>query len=239
MTTQIDHVVIAVNDLDQAIHDFRELGFTTFFGGDHKHRGSHNALVTFADGAYLEIIAFKHEPPVKDNTWWDQLQTYGEGFVDLAIVVDDVEVTATNLGTQGIEVNNLFIGGRKTSDGDDITWRIRRLTDVTGIPFFIDDVTDRALRVPGGERATHPNGATGIARVTIAVDDWDTTIAAYRAAFREDGPVFHVGAQEIVLTQATDGRTHITELSLTGGTSAESLSTTLAHGATITFSDQE
>ena len=61
----IDHVVVAVNNLKHTIQDYEQLGFTVTIGGDHAHRGSHNALVTFQDGSYIELIAFKHEPPVK------------------------------------------------------------------------------------------------------------------------------------------------------------------------------
>ena len=47
----LDHIVIAVNDLDTAITDYRALGFQVLVGGQHPGRTSHNALVVFADGA--------------------------------------------------------------------------------------------------------------------------------------------------------------------------------------------
>ena len=66
----IDHLVIAVNDLDQAANDYRQLGFTVVPGGKHPV-GSHNALVAFEDGSYLEIIAFYRE--ALDHRWWDAI----------------------------------------------------------------------------------------------------------------------------------------------------------------------
>eukprot|EP01041_Mallomonas_annulata_P028533 gene28533-50396_t len=52
------HVRLAtVADLDAAVADYASLGFTVLPGGEHP-RGSRNALVVLADGAYLEIIAF-------------------------------------------------------------------------------------------------------------------------------------------------------------------------------------
>ena len=59
----IDHIVILVTDLQTAIDDYRALGFTVTFGGEHADGNTHNALVPFADGSYFELIAFKHEAP--------------------------------------------------------------------------------------------------------------------------------------------------------------------------------
>ena len=39
------------------------------------------------------------------------------------------------------------------------------------LPFLIEDVAPRASRVPGGAAAKHPNGATGISRLLVAVRD--------------------------------------------------------------------
>ncbi len=43
----LDHVVIAVSDLERAIADYCALGFTVEPGGSHPGRTSHNALVAF------------------------------------------------------------------------------------------------------------------------------------------------------------------------------------------------
>jgi catechol 2,3-dioxygenase-like lactoylglutathione lyase family enzyme len=51
MKFALDHVVIAVGDLEQAIADYRSLGFTVVPGGRHPGRTSHNALIVFEDGA--------------------------------------------------------------------------------------------------------------------------------------------------------------------------------------------
>jgi hypothetical protein len=52
---------------------------------------------------------------------------------------------------------------------------------MAGLPFLCGDVTPRALRVPGGESCEHANGTTGIAGVTVAVDDIETSSQHYRA----------------------------------------------------------
>src|SRR6266851_5718092 len=47
-------------------------------------------------------------------------------------------------------------GGRTRSDGLAIAWRVARL--VPPLPFVIEDLTARELRVPGGDAARHANG---------------------------------------------------------------------------------
>jgi len=54
----IDHLVFAVPELDQGIALIEErLGVRAAAGGKHVGRGTHNALLSFGGGAYLEIIA--------------------------------------------------------------------------------------------------------------------------------------------------------------------------------------
>lgn len=53
MIRSIDHIVILVGDLAAAVADYTERGFTVIPGGAHPSGATHNALVAFADGAYL------------------------------------------------------------------------------------------------------------------------------------------------------------------------------------------
>lgn len=57
MSLCLDHAIVAVHDLEQAIHDHRSLGFTVIPGGVHANRATHNALIAFANGTYLELLA--------------------------------------------------------------------------------------------------------------------------------------------------------------------------------------
>ena len=64
----LDHIVIAVHNLEAAIADYRAMGFQVLVGGQHPGRTSHNALIVFADGAYLEIIAWR--APAPEERWY-------------------------------------------------------------------------------------------------------------------------------------------------------------------------
>src|SRR5690348_11089735 len=79
----IDHIVILANELEQAIADYTALGFSVVRGGEHPGGATHNALIAFTDGAYLELIAFKQ--PAERQRWWQLGQRGGEGLVDYAL----------------------------------------------------------------------------------------------------------------------------------------------------------
>jgi catechol 2,3-dioxygenase-like lactoylglutathione lyase family enzyme len=178
MPLTIDHIVIAVIDLDQAIRDYEALGFTVLPGGEHP-RGSRNALVVLADGAYLEIIAFAR--PVPDFRWWKVLNDAGSGLVDYALLpADTLDADLARARAAGIEIDGPIDGARLKPDGTNIAWRSARPPE-PDIPFLCEDVTPRALRVPEGAAREHANGVTGIAGVTVAVRDLAASVARYKA----------------------------------------------------------
>jgi catechol 2,3-dioxygenase-like lactoylglutathione lyase family enzyme len=178
MPQSIDHIVIAVADLDQAVRDYETLGFTVLPGGEHP-RGSRNALVVLADGAYLEIIAFSQ--PVPGFRWWKVLEEAGSGLVDYALLpADTLDADLARARAAGIEIDGPIDGERLQPDGTRIAWRSARPPE-PDIPFICEDVTPRALRVPEGRVRHHTNGVTGVAGVTVAVRDLAASVARYRA----------------------------------------------------------
>ena len=63
---------------------FRLLGveaITVVPGGTHADGATHNALVVFADGAYIELPAWR--APAPEERWWQQLQQTALGTVTL------------------------------------------------------------------------------------------------------------------------------------------------------------
>src|SRR5687767_3214453 len=103
MPIGIDHIVIAVNDLDQTIADYTAAGFTVTPGGEHKGGASHNALVTFRDGAYFELIAFRADKP--HGTHWKETLKQGEGLVDYALRTNDLDQEVKDLRAAGLDAN--------------------------------------------------------------------------------------------------------------------------------------
>ena len=62
----LDHIVLAAPDLDEAKDAFdAQTGVMPIDGGPHEGLGTRNALVSFGDGTYLEIIAPDPEQPLQ------------------------------------------------------------------------------------------------------------------------------------------------------------------------------
>jgi catechol 2,3-dioxygenase-like lactoylglutathione lyase family enzyme len=179
MPLALDHIVIAVADLDRAMADYHALGFQVLPGGQHPGRTSHNALVVFADGAYLELIAWR--APAPDERWYRTLSAHGEGLVDYALLPADTAQALAEARARGLHtLTGPLDGGRLRPDGAQLRWQTARHA-TPDVPFLCGDVTPRALRVPEGSVRQHPNGAQGVAEVTVAVHDLDATLARYRA----------------------------------------------------------
>ena len=243
----LDHVVIAVHDLDSAITDFRSLGFTVQPGGQHPGRTSHNALIVFADGAYIELIAWM--APAPQERWWRLLQEHGDGYADFALLPRDT--LAVLQAARGRGLHSLIgpiDGGRVRPDGVQLQWRNAR-HETPDLPFLCGDVTPRALRVPEGPVRVHANGAQGVAELAIAVLDEEATVVRYRALLGEAATLtvedamppratFSMGTTRFVLTQAAAAQARgpgVTHLRLQGLKAALPLQS--SHGALVLAPD--
>jgi catechol 2,3-dioxygenase-like lactoylglutathione lyase family enzyme len=178
MAFVVDHIVIAVKDLDRAVANYRSLGFTVHPGGVHHGGVSHNALIVFADGSYVELIAFREDAPA--NRWWQILKAAGERIVDFALLPDDIDADLAAVIARGLDLEGPIAGGRLRPDGVAIEWQIAR-PSTWDLPFWCYDVTPRVLRVPGGPVRQHANGATGMSAIQIAVNDMSATRRRYHA----------------------------------------------------------
>lgn len=252
MATGIDHVVIAVNDLDQTVADFTAAGFTVVPGGTHANGETHNALVSFADGSYFELIAWLDPASATRTSWLERLEG-SEGFVDFALRSADLHEEAERLRSEGLDAPDPAPGGRTRPDGQRVEWLNLRFDEASHpwLPFYCHSTNDRSLRVPFGADAVHANGATGIASITIGVNDLqaaerDYAIVSgieYGAGNTSDRAEFAVGTTRVIIESADD-RTGATtrsknvpvalELTTTGDETGP-LDLGLTHGAPITL----
>src|SRR3954471_2090275 len=258
MVRAIDHIVIAVNDLATASADYEKAGFTVTPGGEHTGGDTHNALVSFGDGAYFELIAFKVADPPQDHKWWAKL-AQGEGTVDYALLSDGLAAEAERLRQAGVTVQGPRDGGRTRPDDQRITWKTIGLeADDVPLPFVIEDGTAHDLRVPPGAATQHPLGVSGVAGLVILVPNLERAAERYEALLGSGsgssapeiagvsrGRRFAFGSQFIELAEpypnATDLQQHITqrgagpyEIVLAGGNGkTASLPVGLTHHARI------
>jgi hypothetical protein len=196
MPTQIDHVLIANRVLEQTITDFEQLGFNVFPGGTHHSGKSRNALVSFQDGTYLELIA-----PVNPDGPFDEATTKrfatGDGLIAFAVSSDNVAGAALHLAHHGLEVSPVNSNGRVRPDGKRTDWQTIRVTspDDVALPFIISDVTPRNIRVPDGDDAVHPNGVTRVLGLTNVVSNLAATAKLYQDLFHDPGTSVETGIE--------------------------------------------
>jgi len=167
MIRGFDHVVFVVLDLDAAAAEHRERGFTVMPGGEHAGGLTHNALVGFEDGSYLELIAFHDLAAAHGKHSWAPVAERGGGWADFALLSNDLRQDVTALGD--LVAKPPEEGGRTRPDGLGIAWRVARLQKP--LPFLIEDLTARELRVPGGDAAKHANRTTGLAGIVLGATD--------------------------------------------------------------------
>ena len=185
MSLRFDHAIILVHDLDQAIAQYREKGFNAYFGGQHADGKTHNALIVFADGSYLELLAptlpeLLNGIDPNDRTSLLFLLTQGEGLGGYALLSDGLEADVEAMQGRGLGVVLSSPNGRARPDGQQIRWRAAELDDGTMTPFFIQDQTPRVLRVSDEPSVTaQPNGVTGVVGLEIGVPDLADGIRDY------------------------------------------------------------
>jgi catechol 2,3-dioxygenase-like lactoylglutathione lyase family enzyme len=240
MPIGIDHIVIAVRDLDETSRDYTSAGFTVVPGGEHHNGTSHNALVAFQDGTYFELIAFKDPRDPDTGPWAAALRETGEGIVTFALRTNDLDAEIEQLTAAGLTVVGPTPGGRVRPDGQRIDWRTIRFSEPS-LPFYCHDETARPLRVPDGEQAIHANGVTGVASIAVPVSRFEQFSDLYRGLTGTDGNDiasgrrFGVGNQAIDLVEGSGERPLEVVLIAAAG-DGDVLPQNLTHGARLVIS---
>ncbi len=213
MSSQLDHAVVVVPSLAQATRDFGAAGFTVLAGGRHDALPTENALVCFADGTYLELLATR-DPATRDELrglrasdgWERHLRGISavarrflpclagpDGVADWALGAASLASVAAGLRAQGIAAAGPVAMIRERKDGERVAWELL-LPESALHPFWIADRTPRERRVPAGALATtHANRARGIAVVRVHAPSVPVAALALgdaldaRPALRPDG----------------------------------------------------
>ena len=124
MIERLDHLVIAVNDLDSAIHSYTKLfGYGPSWRGIHRQLGTANALFP-VENTYLELLASNGEEGVGAAMIKATLELNGEGLAGLVLGTSNINDLKESLLASGVELQDLSLGEGVDSDqGLKRTWK--------------------------------------------------------------------------------------------------------------------
>lgn len=199
MSIRIDHVSVAVRDLEQAVERFRGLGFEVSAGGPLTGTGLRNAIIPLGQ-QYLQLLTVDSArkavsqdlggPPLVNV-----LEQHEGGLVGYAVTSSDLEGIVNRVsgmrGITGITVEGPYTMRRQVSGGEELIWR----TALPGgmvwrrpWPSLVEWETPEADRSRLAPLPEHANGATGIAGVSVAVANLETAVTVYRDVLGFDAP---------------------------------------------------
>ena len=168
----IDHLLVAVRDLDAARAAYERLGFHTTPRGDHTELGSSNHCVVFQSD-YIELLAVGRPHPVTEPFARQLEQREGVGAI--ALRTDDAAAAVPALRAAGLDPAEPVAFARPVELPEgrrEARFRITRL-DPEATPgarqFLCQHLTPDLVWRP--EYRKHPNGAVELSRVLmVAVD---------------------------------------------------------------------
>lgn len=139
MAARFDHLVVAVEDLDEAADRWRAAGLSAVRGGAHPV-GTENVLVRGPGPAYVELIAAGSD---ESNPWLDRVRS-ARGPVSWAVAVDDIDAARASLQDAGFDPSPVVDGSRRTPEGGVVEWRLCDVGDGPydgALPFLIQWTT--------------------------------------------------------------------------------------------------
>ena len=124
MIERLDHLVIAVNDLNSAIESYTKLfGYGPTWRGVHEHLGTAHALFP-VENTYLELLASNGEEGAGAAMIKATLELNGEGLAGLVLGTSNINDLKESLLASGLELKDLSLGEGVDSDqGLKRTWK--------------------------------------------------------------------------------------------------------------------
>lgn len=142
LSLSLDHLVIAVRDLDLASQNYqRLLGRKPSWAGHHPTYGTANVLFRI-DNCYIELLAPAEQS--QDSAWnrelIGRLDTVGEGLYAMALGTEDIQTSVQEIRQGGIHIEDAAAGdGVDEQTGARREWANARMPvkETRGIPAFV------------------------------------------------------------------------------------------------------
>jgi catechol 2,3-dioxygenase-like lactoylglutathione lyase family enzyme len=180
----IDHVIVGVRDLEEASAGYERLGFRPTPRGRHVGWGTANYCIMFAND-YVELLGIVDPSKVTNDL--DRFLEDREGLMALALRSSDPDGTYAGWRAGGLEPAAVADLSRLLEPDIELRFRNVMLSPAAtaGVPLFAcAHLTPGPMRRP--EWLDHPNGAIGIASLTVVVEEPGALFAPMGAVFGTD-----------------------------------------------------
>lgn len=139
----MDHLVFAAPDLERGVRHVEALtGVAMEPGGRHAGFGTHNRLLGFGPGRYMEVVSIdRDQPPPERPRWFGLDALNAPRLVTWCAAAPDLDDLVERGRALGLDLGDPMSGSRRREDGSLLAWR---MTDPWAeraggvIPFFID-----------------------------------------------------------------------------------------------------
>ena len=182
MFNKLDHLIVAVKDLQEAENDYRKLfGMAPVWSGTHKELGTSNSLFNFQN-TYFELLAPTSEGLGADIVNY-YLDTTGEGLIGMVFSTEDIASVHSYLKERKFLIGDPSDGeGINSSDQQVRKWKNLFLPPelTRGIFSFVIEHTEGNLPQPKG---IEPSSPYKLDHVVINTNDADGFIEIYKDIF--------------------------------------------------------
>ena len=183
MISTLDHLIIAVKDLDQAEKNYKKiLGTNPVWRGRYKSLGTANSIFNFKN-TYLELLTSDGEG-LGAELIKNLIQENGEGLAGIVFGVDDMLQTVQQLKQEGYQISDPAEG----EGSDNETNKVRKWHNLFLPPELTRGLFSFIIQHHDGELPSHKEYAKDsinkLDHVVINTNNADSFIEIYRDVFK-------------------------------------------------------
>jgi len=183
MINTLDHLIIAVKDLNKAEQNYKKLfGLNPVWRGEHKELGTANVIFNFKN-TYLELLSANGEGlgAMLVNS---AIEESGDGLIGAVFGVENIKRASKSLIEKGFAITDISDGeGRNNSSNELRKWKNFFLPQELsrGIFSFIIEHTEGSLKKPG----EYPSDSINkLDHLVINTNDADGFMHVYQDIFK-------------------------------------------------------